>query len=218
MESIHVAPMTITWARKLVADVVASGQCPQDWESAILFVYEKSRQNLVASIGLFGFVALANRALARAKTESRGLNTVQLTIDGRIMSLGASEPQSVPNQEDEAGVILIAHLLSLFLTFLGEELTWRLIRNVAPAHELPTKDVKSEPFEGIRQEVINLRKASASLESLANEHPAVENGLLIISANIQNIATVLDVFAVVRNASETALSTEIKESMKQYLM
>jgi hypothetical protein len=212
------APMARTWARKLLAEEAATNQVSPNLETATLIVYEKTRRRLTASIGLDGFRALAARAVACAKAETHRLDTIQLTADGSICGLDVLEPQSVPEQDDDAGVILIAHLIGLFLTFLGEEATRQLLHDAVPTLSAPTETVPSKLFDGILQEVINLRTASDTLEALASEHPAAETGLLIISANVRNIATLLDVFAVVRNASDTALSTKINELSTQYLM
>lgn len=212
------APMARNWARKLLAEESAKSQVSSNLETATVLVYEKTRQRLSDSIGLDGFRALASRALASAKAESHRLATIHLLADGSIRGLDIHEPQSVPEQEDDAGVILIAHLLGLFLTFLGEEATRQLLHDVVPTLDAPTERGPSKLFDGILQEVINLRSISDTLEALASEHPAAEAGLLIISANVRDIATLLDVFAVVRNASDTALSAEINEPSKHYLM
>jgi hypothetical protein len=212
------APMARNWARKLIAEEAATNQLSPNLETAACLVYEKTRQRLSASIGLDGFRALAARAVVRAKAESHRLDTIELTADGSICGLDVLEPQCIIEQDDDAGVIVIAHLLGLFLTFLGEEATQQLLHDVVPTLGAPTERIPSKLFDGISQEVINLRSASDSLEALASEHPAAEAGLLTISANVRNIATLLDVFAVVRNASDTALSAEINGLPTRYLM
>jgi hypothetical protein len=68
------------------------------------------------------------------------------------------------------------------------------------------------------QEVDHLRDISDTLEFLATDHPAAEDGLLMVSANIRNISTMLDVFVVVRSASATVLAAESQELSTRYLM
>jgi exopolyphosphatase/pppGpp-phosphohydrolase len=58
------------------------------------------------------------------------------------------------------------------------------------------------------QEVNQLRSVSDRLATLADQHPAVEDGLVGISGNIRSIATLLDVFAVVKRRSEEQHDSE----------
>jgi hypothetical protein len=52
------------------------------------------------------------------------------------------------------------------------------------------------------QEVNRLRSVSDRLQSLADSHPAVGDGLVGISGNIRDIAAILDVFAVIKRRSD----------------
>jgi hypothetical protein len=210
--------MTCDWARHLLASEAAPDTVSVHGETAIFIVYEKLRQQLRAPIGIGGFQALASRALVLARSEALSLNAVQITAEGCLNGLGELEEQMNLDQGGEAGVILIAHLLGLFLTFLGTATTQRLVQDIFPHFEPPAGSDTSTPFEGILQEVNNLRSVSDTLESLANEHPAVEDGLLTISGNIRNIAIILDVFAVVRNASDAVRAAEPHQPSTKYLM
>jgi hypothetical protein len=210
--------MMCDWARHLLAYEAAPGTVSMQTEPATFLVYEKLRRQLRAPIGASGFQALASRALTLAKSEAPSLNAVQITAGGCLRGLGELEEQMNLDQCGEAGVILIAHLLELFLTFLGVATTRRLVQDVFPHLEAPEKSDTPRPFEGILQEVNNLRSVSDTLESLANEHPAVEDGLMTISGNIRNIATILDVFAVVRNASDALREAEPHQPSTKYLM
>jgi hypothetical protein len=71
------------------------------------------------------------------------------------------------------------------------------------------------------EEVNRLRSVSERLQSLAEKHPAVEDGLVGISGNIRDIATILDVFAVIRNrpADEPLESdlSDLKEQASPYV-
>jgi hypothetical protein len=113
-------------------------------ESATLRAYEKLRQSLVLFAGAAGFQSLASRALVLAQTEAPGLCAVQVTVDGALKGLGDVDPQTNMNKDQagnqqagedppgEAGAILIARILGLLLTFLGEALTLSLLRNAWP--------------------------------------------------------------------------------------
>jgi hypothetical protein len=54
-------------------------------------------------------------------------------------------------------------------------------------------------FEDLLLEIDRLRSASEHIETLANKHPDMEQGLVSAAWNIRNIATVLDVFTLIRS-------------------
>jgi hypothetical protein len=102
-------------------------------------VYEKRRQSLVEFAGVASFHSLASRALALARTEAPSLSAVRVSTDGALQGLCEIEHQfdidKVQADEfpaGEGGIILLARLLDLFLIFLGEALTLRLLRNAWP--------------------------------------------------------------------------------------
>jgi hypothetical protein len=54
------------------------------------------------------------------------------------------------------------------------------------------------PFESILQEVQHLNNVSERLESMAPNHPHMEDALLAVSGNIRNIAAFLKVLVIIR--------------------
>ena len=177
-------------------------------------VYEKLRRQLGAPVGPDGFQALASRALALAKSESPRLRAVQVTANGGLRGLGEVESQADADEDGEAGVILIAQLLGLFLTFLGEATTLRLIEDLrlqvevgtesATATATATQSAADGPamamaFEDLLREIDRLRSVSDHIETLADKHPGMEDGLASVAGNIRSIATVLDVFTLIRS-------------------
>jgi hypothetical protein len=207
-------PMMRDWARNLINSEAVASTTSERTEPPTRLVYEKLRRHLCAPVGLDGFHALASRGLALAKSEAPRLSAVQITADGRLRGLGEPESQTNPAQDGEFGVVLIGHLLGLFLTFLGAATTRRLVQAVFPLLEAPTEPDTTTPFEIILQEVGQLRSVSERLASLANQHPAVEDGLVSISENIRDIATILDVFVVIKNRPDGQLTVQTSE----YLM
>ena len=101
-------------------------------EAATVRVYEKLRRPLCALAGVAGFRSLASRALALAKAEASSLSVVQVTADGSLQGLGELEPQIDKDHSEQRGAILIAQLLGLLRTFIGEALTLRLVQDVWP--------------------------------------------------------------------------------------
>ena len=54
-------------------------------------------------------------------------------------------------------------------------------------------------FEDLLREIDRLRSVSDRIETLADENPGMEQGLVSVAGNIRNIATVLDVFTLIRS-------------------
>jgi hypothetical protein len=137
------SPKTRDLARWLLNYEAVSAKSSESMESVTLSVYEKLRQSLSAFAGVAAFEALAFRALTQAKSEAPSLWAVQVTEDGSLHGLGEFEPQIDIDKDlagkfpaGEGGIILIARLLGLLLTFLGEALTLSLLRVTWPGAAL----------------------------------------------------------------------------------
>ena len=201
-------------ARSLVASEADAATAPLLTEPATVRVYERLRRQLGAPVGIDGFQALASRALALAKSQSPRLSAVQVTANGSLRGLGEVESQTNTDEDGEAGIILITQLLGLFLTFLGEATTLRLIEDLrvqvdvgreSPKTSLGTAASAVEgpamaaAFEDLLREIDQLRSVSERIETLADKHPGMEDGLVSVAGNIRSIATVLDVFTLIRS-------------------
>lgn len=185
-----------------------------DTEPATMRVYERLRRQLGAPVGVDGFQALASRALALAKAESPLLRSVQIMANGDLQVLDELDSLTDADSDGEAGILLIAHLLGLFLTLLGEATTLRLIEDLRLQGELGAESAMiaenknssianeshmAEAFEDLLVEIDRLRSVGEHIEALATAHPGMEDGLLSIAGRIRNIATVLDVFTLIRS-------------------
>jgi len=133
------APGMRDLAHRLLTYEASAGKASEPMESPILRVYEKLRQSLDEIVGVAGFLTLAARALALAKTEAPSLGAARVTADGSLQGLGEFEPQFDIDKDQaceypagEGGIILIARLLELLRIFLGEALTFSLLRNAWP--------------------------------------------------------------------------------------
>ena len=175
-------------ARSLIASEADASTTSLHTEPATIRVYERLRRQLGAPVGVDGFQALASRALALAKSQSPRLSAVQVTANGGLRGLGEVESQTDADEDGEVGITLIAHLLGLFLTFLGEATTLRLIEDLRLQ-----VDVKTEPatttedttgsaidgpamaaaFEDLLREIDQLRNVSERIETLADKHPGM---------------------------------------------
>jgi len=210
----HPPNKTRDLARSLVASEADASTTSLHTEAASVRVYERLRRQLGAPVGVDGFQTLASRALALAKSQSPRLSAVQLTANGGLRGLGEVESQTDADEDGEAGINLIAQLLGLFLTFLGEATTLRLIEDlrlqvdVSPVSARTTEDtvdsaadgpVMAAAFEDLLLEIDQLRNVSERIQKLADNHPGMEQGLYSAAGNIRGIATVLDVFTLIRS-------------------
>ena len=172
-------------ARSLVACEADATTTPLQTGPATVRVYERLRRQLGAPVGVDGFQALASRALALAKSQSPRLSAVQVTANGGLRGLGEVESQSDTDEDGEAGIILIAQLLGLFLTFLGEATTLRLIEDLRLQADVRTESAATTEdttasavdgpattgaFEDLLREIDRLRSVSERIETLADKH------------------------------------------------
>jgi len=201
-------------ARSLVASEADASTTSLQTEPATVRVYERLRRQLGAPVGTDAFQALSSRALALAKSESPRLSAVQVTANGGLRGLSEVELHTVAGENGEAGTVLIAQLLGLFLTFLGEATTLRLIEDLRVQSDIGTAlvttpvdpaDLQSDgpvmaaAFEDLLVEVDRLRSVSDHVEAMADMHPGMQDGLVSVAGNIRSIATVLDVFTLIRS-------------------
>ena len=119
-------------AERLLAYEAVAGENSEPSESAAFRVCAKLRRPLITLAGVAGFRSLLSRALTLARAEAPSLSAVQVAADGSLKGLDELEPQIDKEQTRDGGAILIAQLIGLLLTFIGEGLTLRLIQDVWP--------------------------------------------------------------------------------------
>jgi hypothetical protein len=93
---------------------------------------EQLRVPLAKLAGLAGFRSLMTRAVALATAEVPWLDSVQVRADGSLEGFDAAGGQLGAVQCDEAGAVVVAQLLGLLVTFIGEPVTLRLVRDAWP--------------------------------------------------------------------------------------
>lgn len=131
------APTIRELAQRLVAlEGVETGSATAD-KYAVSLVCDKLRRPLTTLAGLAGFRSLLARALTLAKRESPALSAWEVQDDGSLQDSNGEAAQS--------GAVLIAHLIGLIMTFIGEALTIRLLHEVW--RDLPDSEVKFERDE-----------------------------------------------------------------------
>jgi hypothetical protein len=123
-------PQTLDLAQRLLAYENARGKTSEPTEFAAFRVCERLRQPVNTFAGVAGFRSLLSRALTLARAKVPALSPVQVAADGSLK--GLDELADDTEQDRDGGAILIAQLIGLLLTFIGEGLTLRLVQDVWP--------------------------------------------------------------------------------------
>jgi len=117
-------------AQRLLTYEAVARENSEPGESAAFRVCERLRRPLITLAGVAGFRSLLSRALTLARAEAPSLSAVQVAADGSLK--GLDELADDTEQDRDGGAILIAQLIGLLLTFIGEGLTLRLVQDVWP--------------------------------------------------------------------------------------
>jgi hypothetical protein len=135
------SPSTRDLACRLLA-ASRNGEDPHLADPAV--VIERLGASLSRLAGAEGFASLLRRALTLAGMESQALRLVRVDPDGRLQ--GLEEWALAPGAEarTEATIAVTAHLLELLVTFIGEPITLRLVREAWPDLPLDDPDSKNE--------------------------------------------------------------------------
>ena len=206
---------TYNLARRLLDYEGATAENLAPSVPAVVRLSEKLRQPLCTIAGIDTYRLLVSRALKLGTAEAPSLSRVQVTVEGSLQGFNDLDPHS---DKDQAGIVFISQLLELFLAFLGVPLMLRLLNDVAPNLEVTAESTSPGPFENVLREVDQLTNVSKRLESLANQHPSVEEALLSISWNVRSSATLLEVLALIKNKKDTLPEDVTPQPPKHYLM
>lgn len=83
-------------------------------------------------MGKIGVRALISRALALANAEVPALRAVQVNAEGVLERSDKIKAEFDPAEMAEGGVILLARLLELLVSLIGENLTVQIVGEVWP--------------------------------------------------------------------------------------
>ena len=136
-------PAIWDFARRLIALEAARDEPPVVGGREAVRVCEKLRLPLARLAGVAGFRSLMSRALALAKADISSLAAVQVRADGSLEGLDGSGMDQNVGAGGEAGVVVVAQLLGLLVTFVGEPLTLRLVRDAWPDASIPATGAES---------------------------------------------------------------------------
>ena len=127
-------------AQRLLTYEAVTGENSEPAESAAFRVCAKLRRPLITLAGIAGFRSLLSRALTLARAEAPSLSAVQVAPDGSLKGLDEFASQTDKKQAMDGGAILIAQLIGLLLTFIGEGLTLRMVQDVWPEASFEGRD------------------------------------------------------------------------------
>jgi hypothetical protein len=94
--------------------------------------------------GPAGFLSLLSRALVLAKAEVASLSVVQVLPDGSLVGFDEIKHDQDAEALEKGRVVLVAHLLGLLATFIGESLTRRLVLDAWPDASINSTDLRGE--------------------------------------------------------------------------
>jgi hypothetical protein len=121
-------------AEWLVTSEMAAAQGPLTCPAAAGRVFDKLGHRLAQLITPVGSDALLRRAVHLSRTEFPFLDGVQAApaTDSLIDTLRESASRVEPNQAYKAFVMVVGTLVALLESFIGPDLTFRLLRDVWP--------------------------------------------------------------------------------------
>ena len=131
---IGVTPQMRNLAKRLIAHEAneCRASAPETLEAFPVFA--KLRPNLATLMGSAGLRALLQRALALSCVAFPSLRTVNVKADGILEETQKLAPGARLHTEEvlEGRGVLLAQLLELLVTFIGESLTLQLVSELWP--------------------------------------------------------------------------------------
>ena len=138
------SPATKDLARRLLAFEAEHDNAPEARVHVAAQVIDQLRTHLIRLAGVVGFRSLLSRALTLAKSEVPLLNMVRVGADGSLEGLEGIAQSQEAGADEQAGLVLVAHLLDLLVTFIGQPLTLRLVIDAWPDASIDGADLRTE--------------------------------------------------------------------------
>ena len=117
-------------ARRILACEEDARDSPQ--AHAASRAIEKLRLHLTKFVGTAGFQTLLARSLSLAKAQVDWLGPIQVTTDGALTGLQEAAQTRDVNEARKGETALLTQLLALLITFIGEPITLRMVRDIWP--------------------------------------------------------------------------------------
>lgn len=134
-------------ASRLLANEVAASASSAELAEALSRVLDRLGPVLGRVIGLVGYEALLRRALHLAQADWPFLRNVRVgasTDEARLAGLVETAREQDPGTVRAGLVAILANLIWLLVTFVGEPIGLRLIYRALPETSPAPRDVRSE--------------------------------------------------------------------------
>jgi len=138
------APEIEELARRLLALELALDNSSAGRADVALQVIEELRVRLIKLAGIHGFRSLLSRALTLTKNQVPSLTSIQVRADGTLEGFDAMDKGPKAGASEQAGILLVTHLLGLLVTFIGGPLTLQLLRDKWPEASLEGPVLRTE--------------------------------------------------------------------------
>ena len=125
-------PQMRIFATRLIDFEANGNKSVMNKQPAAFQVWDKLRPQLETLMGKGGFRILLSRSLALSSGEVPALRAVRVDTDNPLQGLAELQSQLNADELFGARVVLLAQLLGLLETFIGEKLTLRLVRETWP--------------------------------------------------------------------------------------
>jgi len=120
-------------ARQILAGEPARVESSNDGTNQAVRASEKLRMPLTRLAGTAGFSSLLSRALVLARRQAPALERLRVEADGSLAGFDEVQQDSASAEAvRREELILVTELLSLLITFIGQPLTLRLVREAWP--------------------------------------------------------------------------------------
>jgi hypothetical protein len=128
----HATPKMRYFAQRLIAYEASADPSYLTENQTAFGIIRKLRPQLEELMGTTGFRALVSRSMLLAEEEAPGMSGTRMNLDGSFG--GTEEIQVNPDEQAIAtgGVVMLAWLLGLLGSFIGELLTMQLVLEVWP--------------------------------------------------------------------------------------
>jgi hypothetical protein len=114
-------------ALQILAQESRPERVPEDLMLKAQSVFERLRVHLMTFVGAAGYRSMLSRALVLAKSEAQSLGQVTVSLDGTLDLTTYRY-----NHASEGTIVLLAQLLGLVETLVGEALMLHLVQEVWP--------------------------------------------------------------------------------------
>jgi hypothetical protein len=117
--------------RELARMLLAASPRASDPHAPVPLINENLHRDLTELVGADGLASLLQRALALASAEVPALYGAEMSKDGHLQGVEPLLTQAA-TARDQAAMAVTTQLLELLVTFIGETLTRRLVREACP--------------------------------------------------------------------------------------